>query len=227
MSHNLLVTGLKRAVVVGVALVVGGCDLDGLFGNDGGRVQISIAPENGGGGANITPDTTGAVRDDDKDEDGNDNNGRRGFSWFQTANVTLSSILVRTEDGELIELDADLPIIVDVVKIDGGKRVQLPDGFLPPGNYDEVVFVITAVQGVSHDGTVITIEPPGGGWTTVVPICSLEVLEGETIPVGIGFNVRNSFLQVGNWWSFRPQFRSMNTHCVDADDEDDDEDGGA
>lgn len=221
MSNNMLVTGLKRALVVGGALIVGACDLDGLFGNDGGRVQISLAPENAGGSASIIPDTTGAVRDDD-DDDENRNKGRHGSFWFRTANVTLSSILVRTEDGELIDLEADLPIIVDVVQIDGGKQVQLPDGFLPPGNYDEVVFVITAVQGVSHDGTVITIEPPGGGWTTVVPICSLEVLEGETIPVGIAFNVRNSFLQVGNWWSFRPQFRSLNTHCVDADDDDND-----
>jgi Domain of unknown function (DUF4382) len=220
MANNMLVTGLKRALVVGGALIVGACDLDGLFGNDGGRVQISLAPENAGGLASIIPDTTGAARDDD-DDDGN--KGRRGSFWFKTANVTLSSILVRTEDGELIELDAELPIVVDVVQIDGGKQVQLPDGFLPPGSYDEVVFVITAVQGVSHDGTVITIEPPGGGWTTVVPICSLEVLEGETVPVGIAFNVRNSFLQVGNWWSFRPQFRSMNNHCVDADDDDEDD----
>lgn len=223
MSNNMLVTGLKRALVVGGALIVGACDLDGLFGNDGGRVQISLAPESAGGFANIIPDTTGAVRDDDDDEG---NNGRRGGAWwFRTANVTLSSVMVRSEDGELIELDSDLPITVDVVKIDGGKQVQLPDGFLPPGNYDQVVLVITAVQGVSHDGTVITIEPPGGGWTAVVPICTLEVLEGETIPIGIGFNVRNSFLQLGNWWSFQPRLRSLNNNCADDDEDDDDNEG--
>ena len=220
MSHNVLVTGLKRALVVGGALIVGACDLDGLFGNDGGRVQIALAPENGGGVANIVPDSTGAVLDSDDD----DKDGRgRGAWWFRTANVTLSSVMLRTEDGELIELDSDLPISVDVVRIDGGRQVQLPDGFLPPGNYDQVVLVISTVQAVSSDGTLITIDPPGGGWTAVVPICSLEVLEGETIPIAIAFNVRNSFLRFGNGWSFQPKLRSLN-NCRDDDEEDDDED---
>jgi hypothetical protein len=53
MSNNMLVTGLKRALVVGGALIVGACDLAGLFGNDGGRVQIALAPESGGGLANV------------------------------------------------------------------------------------------------------------------------------------------------------------------------------
>jgi len=221
MSNTMLVTGLKGAMVVGLALSVAGCDLEGLFGHDGGRVQIALAPESGGGLANIIPDTTGAVRDDDDDE----NKGPRGASWwFRTANITLSAIMVRTEDGQLIELDSDLPISVDVVRIDGGRQVQLPDGFLPAGNYDQVVLVITAVQAVSTDGTLITIDPPGGGWTAVVPICSLEVVEGETVPVGIAFNVRNSFHRFGNWWSFQPQLRSMNNHCARDDDDEDDED---
>jgi hypothetical protein len=105
------------------------------------------------------------------------------------------------------------------VKIDGGKQVQLPDGFLPPGNYDQVVIVITAVQGVTNNGTVITIEPPGGGWTSVIPICPFAVAEGETAAVGLGFNVRNSFLQLGNNWSFQPRFRSLSSlsDCVDAE----------
>ena len=214
MSNSKLVTGLKRALVVVGALVVGACDLDGLFGNDGGRVQISLSPEGGGGLANIIADSTSASLDHKEDDNG------RGAWWFRTANVTLSSIMVRTENGELIELDSDLPITVDVVRIDGGRRVQLPDGFLPPGNYDQVVLVITAVQAVSTDGTLITIDPPGGGWTAVVPICSLSVVEGETVPVGLAFNVRNSFLRLNNWWSFQPQLRSMN-NCVDDDDDED------
>ena len=217
MSNNWLVTGLKRALVVGGALVVGACDLDGLLGNDGGRVRITLAPD-GGVFTNVIPDSSGVLLHggDDDDED------RRhlGSFSFQTANVTLASVMVRTEDGELIELDSDLPITVDVVKIDGGKQVQLPDGFLPPGNYDQVVIVITAVQGVTNNGTVITIEPPGGGWTSVIPICPFAVAEGETAAVGLGFNVRNSFLQLGsNHWSFQPRFRSLSSlsDCVDAE----------
>ena len=220
MSNNMLVTGLKRALVVGGALIVGACDLAGLFGNDGGRVQIALAPESGGGLANIIADSAGALLDRD-----HGNGGVRGAWWFSTANVTLGSVMLRTENGELIELNSELPLTLDVVKIDEGRQVQLPDGFLPPGSYDQVVLVITSVQAVSTDGTLITIDPPGGGWTAIVPICTIDVVEGETVPVGIAFNVRSSFLQLGNWWSFQPRLRSMDNNCADDDDEEDDNEG--
>ena len=170
-----------------------GCGLDGLFGNDGGRVRIVLAPDGGGALANLIADSVAALRPRDDDDE-----GRSPRAWsFQTANVTLSSIMARTIDGELVSLDVDLPIAVDVVRIDGGKQVELPDGFLPADIYDQVVLVMTAVQGVTTDGTVITVEPPGGGWTAVVPICPLEVTDAAAATVGIAFNVRNSFLQLG------------------------------
>lgn len=205
MSNQKHVSELTRSLTFGLALIVGGCNLDVFGGNDG-RVRVILAPDGAAAIANIIPDSTGALRDDDDDDDDKD---RRGAWWFQTATVTLSSILVRTEDGELVNLDVPLPVTVDVVKIDGGKQVQLPDGILPAANYDQVVLVITAVQGVTHDGTVVTIEPPGGGWTAIVPICPFAVLEGETTDVGIAFNVRHSFLKLGSWWSFQPRFRSF------------------
>jgi hypothetical protein len=97
-----------------------------------------------------------------------------------------------------------------VVRIDGGKQVVLPDGFLPADTYDQVVLVMTAVQGVTNDGTVITVEPPGGGWTAVVPICPIEVTDAAAETVAIAFNVRNSFLRLGiNNFSFQPRFRSL------------------
>jgi hypothetical protein len=72
---------------------------------------------------------------------------------------------------------------------------------------------MTAVSGTTHDGTVVTIEPPGGGWTAVVPICPLEVAAGATETVGITLNVRNSFARSGLHWGFHPQFRSR-TSCA-------------
>lgn len=209
MSKHMLATGLKRAMALGLVLIVGGCGLDGLFGNDGGRVRITLAPD-GGVSTNLVPDSTNVfLNGGDDDEDGHRHLG--SFS-FQTASVTVSSILVRTENGELVDLDVALPITVDVVQIDGGKQVQLPDGFLPPDTYDQVVIVITEVQGVTNNGTVITIQPPGGGWTSIIPICPFAVAEGETTPLGIGFNVRNSFLQLGiNSWSFQPRFRALSS----------------
>jgi hypothetical protein len=195
---------VRRALAIGAVLLVPGCGLDGLFGNDGARVQVVLSRDGGNALTSLVQDSASALADRDDDE-------KRGLgSWrFQAATVTLSSILARTHDGELVDLDIEMPVTVDVVRIDGGKQVVLPDGFLPADVYDQVVMVITAVQGTTFDGSLVTIEPPGGGWTAVVPICPLEVLEGETTTVGIALNVRSSFLQVGSWWSFHPRFRSL------------------
>lgn len=188
-----------RALALGAALVVAGCNMDAL-GNNEGRVRLVVTRDAGGATANLAVDSTGAVTDQDENS---------GGVWaFQTATVTLSSILVRTDEGVLVNLDVDLPVDVDVVKIDGGKQVTLPDGILPVGNYDQVVLVMTAVHGTTRDGTDVTIQPPGGGWTAVIPICPLEVAEGSTATVGITLNARNSFVRLGNWWSFQPRFRS-------------------
>ena len=196
---------LRRALAIGVVLMTAGCDLDSLFGGSG-NVKVVLSRDGGGLGAiaaNMVQDSAAALNRDD------DDNHRVGAWSFQTATVTLSSILARTTDGELVNLDVDLPITVDVVKIDGGRQLQLPDGFLPPDTYDQIVVVMTAVRGVTRDGTAVTIEPPGGGWTAVIPICQLEISDGTTTTVGLGLNVRNSFVQVGNWWSFQPRFRSL------------------
>lgn len=200
---------LRRALVIGAVLLLPGCNLDGLFGgHDGGRVRMVLSRD-GGVVANLVTDSVTAWADKDDDDD------HKGGAWrFQTATVTLSSILARTNDGELVDLDVDLPITIDVVKIDGGKQLVLPDGFLPADTYDQVVLVITEVKGVTSDGTIVTIEPPGGGWTAVIPICPLEVVESQTTTVGLALNVRSSFLQVGNWWSFHPRFRSL-VECHD------------
>jgi hypothetical protein len=178
-----------------------------------------VLSRDGGGGlgavvANMVQDSLAAKNHDD------DNDHQRiGSFAFQTATVTLSSILARTLDGELVDLDVDLPVTVDVVRIEGGKQIQLPDGFLPPDTYDQIVVVMTAVRGITTDGTAVTIEPPGGGWTAVIPICHLEITDATTTTVGLALNVRNSFVQVGNWWSFQPRFRSL-TDCRQNSDED-------
>lgn len=199
---------LRRALAIAAVLALPGCSLDGLFGHDGGRVRMVLSRDDGGA-LNTAVATLVSQSAAQADRDDDDGDGKRGDWRFQTATVTLSSILARTNDGELVNLDIDLPITVDVVKIDGGKQLVLPDGFLPADTYDQVVLVITAVQGVTRDGTTVTIEPPGGGWTAIVPICPMEVVESATTSVGLALNVRSSFLQVGNWWSFHPRFRSL------------------
>ena len=203
--------GLGRALGVGALLVTAGCDLNSLF-HDGGKVQVTLQRDGGGLGdivANAVADSPAALADHGDDDGGN---RARGTWTFQTATVTLSSVMARTTKGELVDLDIDLPVDVDVVRIDGGRQLQLPDGFLPGDTYDQIVLVMTAVRGLTRDGTAVTIQPPGGGWTAVIPICPLEVDESQTTAVGIALNVRNSFVQAGNWWSFQPRFRSV-TSC--------------
>lgn len=203
------VSGLERALIAGMLVAVAGCSLD-VFGSDGGRVRMILAPEAASAITNVVMDSAAVLDNDDDDDD-----RPRGAWWFQTANITLSSILVRSHDGELVDLDVDLPITVDVVKIDGGKSIQLPDGLLPAGDYDQVVLVVTAVRAVAHDGTIVTLEPPGGGWTAVIPLCPFEVVEGDVATVGLALNVRSSFLRLNNWWSFQPRFRSLNDRNCD------------
>jgi hypothetical protein len=188
-----LVTLLSMATL----LVATGCNGDGLFGSNQGRLQVTLSADAAGSAAPALDGSAGESSD-----------GGRLSSWFQSASVTLSSVLVRNLHGQLINVDVALPVTVDVVKIEGGKQVVLPAGTLPVGSYDQVVLVITAVEGTTRNGTVITIEPPGGGWTAVVPICQLDVAEGATETVDLTLNVRNSFLQVGSHWDFQPRFRS-------------------
>ena len=182
--------------VLTLAALAAGCNGGGLFGSNNARIRLVLSGDGGGAGA------AASITADERNDEFHLSH------WFESASVTLSSILVRNLDGQLINVSVDLPVTVDVVKMESGKQITLPDGTLPAGAYDQVVLVMTAVEGTTHDGTVITIEPPGGGWTAVVPICPLEVAEGATETVGITLDVRSSFLQAGTHWGFQPRFHA-------------------
>jgi hypothetical protein len=204
-----LIPALLCALATGTMLA--GCS--DLSGSDRGRVRLVMSSDNNGN-PSIATDAAASVAAANGDDDRNGGRDERPSRWFTSANVTLSSILVRTLDGELIPLDIDLPVSVDVVRIEGGRQIELPEGLLPPDTYDQVVVVMTAVQGTTRDGTLITIEPPGGGWTAIIPVCPLEVAEGETELIGLKLQVNNALRPIGNRWSFHPQFRSA-ANCVD------------
>ena len=136
-----------------------------------------------------------------KDRDHDDHDRPR----FVSANVTLSSVLARNFDGVLVDVAMDLPTTVDVMLAERGRQIPLPDGDLPPGMYDQVVVVMTAVQVETEDGTRITVEPPGGGWTAVVPVCPFEVEDGATTTVSLTLSVRKSFAVEGGQLRFRPR----------------------
>ena len=127
---------------------------------------------------------------------------------IKSANVTFSSILARDLDGVLVNVDMDLPVTVDVLRLEGGRQIQLPEGELPAATYDQVVVVMTEVQIVLGDDTQITINPPGGGWTAIVPLCPpVEVEDSGPATVSLTLEVRKAFLWFGDRFHFEPRFR--------------------
>ena len=65
---------------------------------------------------------------------------------------------------------------------------------------------MTQVEVVTHDGTMITITPPGGGWTVIVPFCPFVVEEGATTTVGLTFMLENAFRRHDSRFHFQPHF---------------------
>ncbi|MGC3996109.1 MAG: DUF4382 domain-containing protein [Anaeromyxobacter sp.] len=140
---------------------------------------------------------------------------------LQAARVTISSLLARSSDGVLVEVAIDLPYRVDLLSLGGGREVTLPDGFLPPGTYDQFVVVIRTVELVLGDGTGIAITPPGGGWTSIVRVAEpFTVAEGQTTTVALRFRRDLSFGCGDGGWDFHPRFDcdGERDHHEDRDD---------
>ena len=86
--------GLGRVLGSGAVLLTAGCN---VFGPDGARVQVVVTRDGGAIPASaVIPDSTGASADRGDDD------RALGLWRFQTATVTLSSIVARTSDGELV-----------------------------------------------------------------------------------------------------------------------------
>ncbi len=192
---------LQGGLAAGLLLVVAGCS-DAIGVNEG-RVRFVLSA-----GASAVDAEPAAAEPLQHGDDGDDrDHGDHKPSWFfKTAKVTFSSILARNLEGVLVNVAMDLPVPVDVVTMEGGREVTLPDGELPPATYDQVVVVMTEVQVVTHDGTTITIEPPGGGWTSIIAICPFDVEEGETTMVSIQFDLKQAFSRRAGRFHFKPRF---------------------
>ncbi len=125
----------------------------------------------------------------------------------QAASVTFSSILARTLEGKLVPVTIDLPVTVDLLALVNGRQASLPAGFLPPGTYDQFVVVMTRLELTLASGTKITLTPPGGGWTAVVPASPpFTVAENETTTVALTFRRDLSFGCASGGWEFHPEF---------------------
>jgi len=186
-GSQLLTLGLALLVLATASCDSGG---DGIMraGGDQGRVVFMLT----GGGEITTSDTRHGEGDD-------------ALPMLQSASVTFSSFLARNLDGELIDVDIDLPVTIDVFDL-LDRQIELPMGSLPTGFYDQLVVVITHVELVTLDGTRITITPPGGGWTVIVRVCEFMVDEATTTTVQIRFHAHRSFRHLSDGFHFAPQF---------------------
>jgi len=130
---------------------------------------------------------------------------------LQAANVTFASVLARNLDGQLTDVTIELPVTVDMLSIATGKEATLPIGFLPPGTYDQIVVVMTQVSVTLADGTQVTITPPGGGWTAIVPVAQpFTVVEGQTTTITLNFRKDLSFACGSGSWEFHPKLECDN-----------------
>jgi hypothetical protein len=194
---SMMSTSRLKALLTLSALAIAGCQGENPLGVQGGRVQfvLSSSEAPAAAGAALAPAATG---------DGD----RWRHPFFTSANVTFSSILARNTSGQLVDAQMDLPAVIDVVALEeGGRTVTLPDGDLPPATYDQIVVVMTGVEGVLRDGTRLTVTPPGGGWTAIIPVCPFEVSEDATAVVGLVLPVRNAFAWNNGRMQFTPRFR--------------------
>ena len=185
-------------LAAGLLLVAAGCS-DPLGVNEG-QIRFVLSSDASVAGAEATPPQGGALAT------GSEHDDDRPSRFFQSAQVTFASILARNLAGELVDVTMDLPVTVDVVTIEGGRQIAFPDGDLPPASYDQVVVVMTEVQVVTHDGTTITIDPPGGGWTSIIPICPFDVGGDGPTTVGIEFDLKRAFSLRDNRYHFEPRF---------------------
>ncbi len=155
--------------------------------------------------AALPPTPVASLGEDDDDPDDR-NPGHDERPRLAALNVTFSAILARNLDGELIPVEIALPVVVDVLGLLDGPTVTLPIGLLPPGDYDQLVVNMTAVQLVLEDDTRITIEPPGGGWTAIVPTDPFTVVEGETTAITLRLRLDRALRFLDGKIEFHPEF---------------------
>ena len=182
----------RHVVPLALALAVSACG-ESITSPDTGQVRFVLSA------GSVAPATAPALSGDHEETD---------RPRFVSANVTFASILARNLDGVLVNIAMELPTTVDVAAMEERRAaVTLPDGELEPGTYDQIVVVMTEVQVETHDGTLVTIDPPGGGWTAIVPVCPFEVEGGATSVVGLELSVRYAFRWREGRFRFQPYFR--------------------
>ena len=200
------------AVFVAAAILAAGCsetDNTVTAGKGEGLVKVSIG---GGVSAATTRTDSASMLDGDSPP-------------VQAVEVTLSAILARNLDGQLVDVTIDLPTTIDLIAVLQGQTFELPMGSLPVGSYDQIVVVIRTLSVTLQDGTKIDVTPPGGGWTAIVPTEPFDVVEGQVTTVQLHFRPERALRWVEDHFEFHPAFDcDVDDGGHDDDDDDDEED---
>jgi hypothetical protein len=145
-----------------------------------------------------------------------DSTGRQ----ITSATISLSAVEARNIDGQLIPVTMDLPMSVDLVALINGGTVDLPDGSLPAGTYDQFVIVIRSLHVELSDGTQVDVTPPGGGWTAIVPTDPFDVVAGQVTTAHLSFRADSAFNWINGQLEFDPEFDcNVDHHHSGGDDQ--------
>lgn len=181
------------------ALVIGGCsDSGSMSSTNTGRVRMIMGGPTAEAASSGLESATAL----------NDGSGRT----LTAAEISVSSVLARNLDGELIDVTMDLPATVDLISLVTGGTTELPVGSLPPGSYDQLVVVIRSLHVELSDGLQIDVTPPGGGWTAIVNTDAFDVVDGEVTTVTLHFRARAAFRWVNGQLEFTPGFDCEHDH---------------
>ncbi|HKP29761.1 MAG TPA: DUF4382 domain-containing protein [Gemmatimonadales bacterium] len=196
---------IRRPVQLLLALTVllytSACSVFTGSGEDGNvRVVMSASDQ-----SSLAPSLS-TSGDDDDDDKGGEHRGDRFLERLETANVTIASLLARNTDGQLIDLDMDLPQTIDLKALLGGENTTLPAGTLPAGDYDQLVVVMTKLDLTFVDGGALALTPPGGGWTSIVRVAPFTVTDGEDTTIELNFRMGGALREIGGVLKFFPDF---------------------
>jgi len=173
-----------------------------MFGSgDNGNVRVVMTASDQ---ASLAP-SLNTDGDDDDDNDG-EHHTDRFLERVETANVTLASLLARNVNGELIDLDMDLPTTIDLKALANGNQTTLPAGTLPAGDYDQLVVVMTQVELTYINGGAISLTPPGGGWTSIVRVAPFTIVDGQDATIELQFRMGGAFRDLNGAIKFFPDF---------------------
>lgn len=193
---------VSTCFVAAIALCLAACSDSGTAMNGAGKGRLRIGMTSGTG---TTGGVMGATLADHSG--GGDDDVR---SQLKAAVVTFSSIQARATDGSTVDVLVPLPMDVDLLALDGSHSIELPAGFLPPGDYDALILTISKVHLVTQNDTQVDITPPAGGFVVMVPTQPFTVVEGQTTQVMLKFREDLSFNFGGHEIEFDPEFECEN-----------------